>query len=155
MVLNISSPSSDPGVMARYFLPANFSPNGFNCDQWKDDAFEEAFADDLGIDRRRRSRPPINKAHERLVDNPPWLYIVHDLNPRAMVEGERVRFPAVLVRRSDPGQREVGLRYKSLMVRSAARASPDDALHRRANHVGPSVAYILRDAASRLLRMRI
>ena len=22
-------------------------------------------------------------AHERLVDNPPWLYIVHDLNPRA------------------------------------------------------------------------
>jgi len=24
------------------------------------------------------------KAHERLVDNPPWLYIVHDLNPRAM-----------------------------------------------------------------------
>jgi|GraSoiStandDraft_17_1057272.scaffolds.fasta_scaffold1270574_2 peptide/nickel transport system substrate-binding protein len=23
------------------------------------------------------------KAHERL-DNPPWLYIVHDLNPRAM-----------------------------------------------------------------------
>src|SRR4051812_46275853 len=23
-------------------------------------------------------------AHERLVANPPWLYIVHDLNPRAM-----------------------------------------------------------------------
>jgi ABC-type transport system substrate-binding protein len=23
-------------------------------------------------------------AHERLVDNPPWLYIVHDLNPRAL-----------------------------------------------------------------------
>ena len=23
-------------------------------------------------------------AHERLVDNPPWLYVVHDLNPRAM-----------------------------------------------------------------------
>ena len=23
------------------------------------------------------------KAHARLVDNPPWLYIVHDLNPRA------------------------------------------------------------------------
>jgi peptide/nickel transport system substrate-binding protein len=25
-------------------------------------------------------------AHERLVDNPPWLYIVHDLNPRAMAK---------------------------------------------------------------------
>ncbi|MDB5775597.1 MAG: 4-phytase, partial [Herbaspirillum sp.] len=23
-------------------------------------------------------------AHERLVDNPPWLYVVHDLTPRAM-----------------------------------------------------------------------
>ncbi len=23
-------------------------------------------------------------AHERLVDNPLWLFIVHDLNPRAM-----------------------------------------------------------------------
>ena len=22
--------------------------------------------------------------HERVVDNPPWLFIVHDLNPRAM-----------------------------------------------------------------------
>jgi peptide/nickel transport system substrate-binding protein len=26
----------------------------------------------------------LRKAHERLVDNPPWLYIVHDLNPPAM-----------------------------------------------------------------------
>jgi peptide/nickel transport system substrate-binding protein len=23
-------------------------------------------------------------AHERVVDNPPWLFIVHDLNPRSM-----------------------------------------------------------------------
>ena len=28
----------------------------------------------------------IRAAHERLVDNPPWLYIVHDLNPRAMTK---------------------------------------------------------------------
>jgi hypothetical protein len=33
------------------------------------------------------------------------------------------------------------------MVRSAAK--------RVSNHEGPSVAYILRDAASRLLRMRV
>jgi peptide/nickel transport system substrate-binding protein len=25
-------------------------------------------------------------ANERLVDNPPWLFIVHDLNPRAMTK---------------------------------------------------------------------
>lgn len=23
-------------------------------------------------------------AHERRVDNPPWLYVMHDLNPRTM-----------------------------------------------------------------------
>ena len=59
-----------------------FSPNGFNWDQWNDPAFE-------GARRAARSRTKAfnaayPKAHERLVDNPPWLYIVHDLNPRAM-----------------------------------------------------------------------
>jgi ABC-type transport system substrate-binding protein len=84
MGLNISSPSSDAGVMARYFSSANFSPNGFNFEQWKDDVFDEALktietsTDPKVIDEAYR------KAHERLVDNPPWLYIVHDLNPRAM-----------------------------------------------------------------------
>ena len=84
MSLNVSSPSSDVGVMARYFLAANFSPNGFNWEQWKDDAFETAFkslseaTDPAAIAQATRT------AHERLVDNPPWLYIVHDLNPRAM-----------------------------------------------------------------------
>src|SRR6202035_2505209 len=42
MALNISSPSSDAGVMARYFSSANFSPNGFNFEQWKDDEFDDA-----------------------------------------------------------------------------------------------------------------
>ena len=84
MALNISSPSSDAGVMARYFSSANFPPNGFNFEQWKDDQFDEALKT-----HRDRTDPKVitaayRKAHERLVDNPPWLYIVHDLNPRAM-----------------------------------------------------------------------
>jgi len=84
MGLNISSPSSDAGIMARYFAAASFSPNGFNFEQWKDEVFEESLktietaTDPKVIDAAYR------KAHERLVDNPPWLYIVHDLNPRAM-----------------------------------------------------------------------
>ena len=84
MALNISSPSSDPGVMARYFSSANFPPNGFNFEQWKDEEFDSALktietsTDPKVVDEAYR------KAHERLVDNPPWLYIVHDLNPRAM-----------------------------------------------------------------------
>ena len=83
MALNVSSPSSDAGAMFRYFAKVNFTPNGFNFEQWVDDKFEDAFAklsestDPAVIDRNYAL------AHERLVDNPPWLYIVHDLNPRA------------------------------------------------------------------------
>jgi peptide/nickel transport system substrate-binding protein len=84
LALNVSSPSSDVGIMARYFSSANFAPNGFNFEQWKDDQFDAALAtlseatDAATIDAAMRT------AHERLVDNPPWLFIVHDLNPRAM-----------------------------------------------------------------------
>jgi peptide/nickel transport system substrate-binding protein len=84
MALNFSSPSSDVGIMARFFLSAYFTPNGFNFEHWKDEQFEAALAklaastDPTEIDALYRA------AHERLVDNPPMLYIVHDLNPRAM-----------------------------------------------------------------------
>lgn len=84
MGLNISSPSSDAGIMARYFAAANFSPNGFNFEQWKDDAFEESLKTIETSTDPKAIETAYRKAHERLVDNPPWLYIVHDLNPRAM-----------------------------------------------------------------------
>jgi ABC-type transport system substrate-binding protein len=84
MALNVSSPSSDAGVMARYFLAANFSPNGFNFEQWKDDEFEDALKTISEATDPKVISTAYRKAHERLVDNPPWLYIVHDLNPRAM-----------------------------------------------------------------------
>jgi peptide/nickel transport system substrate-binding protein len=84
MALNISSPSSDPGVMARYFSSANFSPNGFNFEQWKDEEFDGALKTIETSTDPKAVEEAYRKAHERLVDNPPWLYIVHDLNPRAM-----------------------------------------------------------------------
>ncbi len=84
LALNISSPSSDAGVMARYFSSANFSPNGFNFEQWKDEAFDAALEGMANSTDAAEIAGFYRKAHERLVDNPPWLFIVHDLNPRAM-----------------------------------------------------------------------
>jgi peptide/nickel transport system substrate-binding protein len=84
MALNVSSPSSDAGVMARYFLAANWAPNGFNFEQWKDEEFEAAMKTISEASDPKAISAAYAKAHERLVDNPPWLYIVHDLNPRAM-----------------------------------------------------------------------
>ncbi|WP_082523868.1 ABC transporter substrate-binding protein [Methylobacterium sp. Leaf399] len=84
MALNVSSPSSDPSVMARYFSSANIPPKGFNFEHWADAAFDAALktlsesADPAEIATATRA------AHERLVDDPPWLFVVHDLNPRAM-----------------------------------------------------------------------
>jgi peptide/nickel transport system substrate-binding protein len=83
MALNVSSPTTDIGVMTRYFAAANVAPVGNNFGQWKDDKFE-ALVDTLS----NTTDPAIiqtsyRAANERLVDNPPWLYVVHDLNPRA------------------------------------------------------------------------
>ncbi|MEI6204862.1 MAG: ABC transporter substrate-binding protein, partial [Enhydrobacter sp.] len=83
MGLNVSSPSSDAGAMYRYFAAANFSPAGSNFEQWKDDKFEDAFAKLAAATDQATYDKYYAEAHERLVDNPPWLFIVHDLNPRA------------------------------------------------------------------------
>ena len=84
MALNVSSPSSDVGVMVRYFSSTYFSPNGFNFMHWKDDEFDAALATLAESKDEATITASFRKAHERLVDNPPWLFIVHDLNPRAM-----------------------------------------------------------------------
>jgi len=87
--VNISLYSSDPSSFARWFLSANFSPRGSNTGHWRDEIFDQAFAE---LERERnpeRIAQLLRQAHERLVDNPPWLWIVHDLNPRAMTR--RVR----------------------------------------------------------------
>ncbi|WP_135465952.1 ABC transporter substrate-binding protein [Crenalkalicoccus roseus] len=82
--LNISLVSSDPSQMARWFLSANFTPRGSNSGHWKDEQFDAAFAA-LEVERDpAKIAELLTRAHERLVDNPPWLWIVHDLNPRAM-----------------------------------------------------------------------
>ena len=85
--------------MARWFLSSNCTPVGSNAGHWKDEQFDAAFA---AVETERdpaKIAAALTKAHERLVDNPPWLYIVHDLNPRAM--SKRVKG---FVRRS-PGTR--------------------------------------------------
>jgi ABC-type transport system substrate-binding protein len=90
VAINASSPSSDVGILVRYFASQFWAPNGFNWGEYKDDAFESAMAD-----LEKATDPAVisadyRKMQERLVDNPPWLFIVHDLNPRAFsphVEG--------------------------------------------------------------------
>jgi len=66
------------------FLASTFAPNGFNWQNWSNPEFESL------VDKIEKSTDPeeigslIRKAHEVLVDDAAWLFIVHDLNPRAM-----------------------------------------------------------------------
>ena len=109
MALNISSPSSDPGVMARYFSSANFSPNGFNFEQWKDEEFDAALEDDRDIDRSesgRRSLPQGARTAGRQS-----AVALHRARPQSACdepEGQGLRLAAVVVRRSDPGEHAIG-----------------------------------------------
>ena len=84
--MNISLVSSDASRMAGLFLGSSLPPNGTNWGNWKNETFDGAFA------RIERSSDPreideqLRRAHEQLVDDPPWLWIVHDGNPRAMTK---------------------------------------------------------------------
>jgi peptide/nickel transport system substrate-binding protein len=84
VALNFSAPSSDPATMVRFFGKDYFSPNGFNFTHWTDDKFAAAVGALAEASDPATIGLAYRAAHERLVDNAPWLFIVHDLNPRAM-----------------------------------------------------------------------
>jgi len=69
-----------------FFLSSTFPPNGFNWANWSNPEF------DALVDKIEKSSDPeeiaanIRKAHEVIVDDAAWLFIVHDLNPRAMTK---------------------------------------------------------------------
>jgi peptide/nickel transport system substrate-binding protein len=84
--VNISLVSSDVSQMARWFMAFNFAPNGGNWGHWKNESFESAFVRIERSSNPKEIEAEIRKAHEQLVDDPPWLWIVHDGNPRAMTK---------------------------------------------------------------------
>jgi peptide/nickel transport system substrate-binding protein len=67
-----------------FFLSSTFPPNGFNWPNWANPEF------DALVDKIEKSSDQeeiaslIRRAHEVIVDDAAWLFIVHDLNPRAM-----------------------------------------------------------------------
>lgn len=82
--INTMSPPSDASITIRYFSSENFAPNGSNWFHWKDDVFEEAAKKvELATDPAEVVAG-MKAMNERLVDNPPYLYVVADMNAHAM-----------------------------------------------------------------------
>jgi len=84
---NISLPAStDISQLALYFTSTNAAPKGRNWSNWNNTDFDKA------IDQLEKSTDPAEimrlsqRAHAILVDDSPWIFIVHDANARAMTK---------------------------------------------------------------------
>jgi peptide/nickel transport system substrate-binding protein len=64
----------------------NFPPNGFNWANWKNPEFDALVRRIEEASDQEEILADIQKAHEVIVDDAPWVFIVHDRNPRAMTK---------------------------------------------------------------------
>ena len=82
--INNSLGYTDPSVMYRLFASASFPPASTNWGHFSNSRFDElASRAQTSFDPNEQSRL-LAEAHAVLVDEAAWLYICHDLNPRAM-----------------------------------------------------------------------
>ena len=83
-VVNHGLPISDPTQLFLNFHSAGFPPNGSNWSLYKNPKVDEL------LDKAFETFEPgprdalIAQAHALIVDDAPWVFIVHDLNPRAL-----------------------------------------------------------------------
>jgi ABC-type transport system substrate-binding protein len=82
--INNSLGYTDPSVMYRLFATASFPPASTNWGHFSSARFDDlATRAQTGFDEAEQNRL-LAEAHAVLVDEAAWLYICHDLNPRAM-----------------------------------------------------------------------
>lgn len=82
--LNTAPPTSDPAQVVRYTARASASPAGVNWSHFVDSRYNELLAEmELARDPKA-AEDALRQAHEIMVDEAPWVFIVHDLNARAM-----------------------------------------------------------------------
>ncbi|HVY17663.1 MAG TPA: ABC transporter substrate-binding protein [Rhodopila sp.] len=84
--VNISLSSVDPSTMFRYYAKDSWSPVNYNWGHYDSpavtDLLKQAQASfDEGVQTKA-----LASAHAKVVDDAAWVFIVHDLNPRAMTK---------------------------------------------------------------------
>jgi len=82
--INTAPPTSDPAVVLRYTGASFAPPNGFNWARFNDPVYEREIATMEAATDQAEAEAALRRAHQRLVDQAPWVFIVHDLNARAM-----------------------------------------------------------------------
>jgi ABC-type transport system substrate-binding protein len=84
--MNISLVSSDVSMVVRWFYGDNATPKGSNWGHWRSSEFDALLRKMEGASNQDEFRKTITAMHEILVDDAPWVWIVHDRNPRAMTK---------------------------------------------------------------------
>jgi peptide/nickel transport system substrate-binding protein len=84
--MNISLVSSDVSMVVRWFYGDNATPKGSNWGHWRSPEFDALLRKMEGASNRDEFRKALAAMHEILVDDAPWVWIVHDRNPRAMTK---------------------------------------------------------------------
>ena len=70
--------------MFRYYAIDSFSPTNYNWGHWSNQACTDLLKKAQATFDPAEQMKLLAQAHAIVVDEAPWLFIVHDLNPRAM-----------------------------------------------------------------------
>ena len=92
--INISLSWVDPAAMFRYWDKKSFPPHGFDWGQWSDPRVDKLLEGAQATTDPAAQTKMLADAHSIIVDEAPWLFIVHDLNPRALSPKVRGFHPA-------------------------------------------------------------
>ncbi len=84
--MNISLVASDVSMVVRWFYGNNATPQGSNWGHWINPEFDAVLAKLEAAKDPAELNAHLMRMHEIMVDEAPWLWIVHDLNPRAMTK---------------------------------------------------------------------
>jgi peptide/nickel transport system substrate-binding protein len=82
--INISLSFTDPSSMFRYYAKDSFSPVNYNWGHWDNQPATDLLKKAQATFDKTEQDKLLVQAHAMVVDGAPWLFIVHDLNPRAM-----------------------------------------------------------------------
>jgi peptide/nickel transport system substrate-binding protein len=87
--VNHGLPISDPTQLFLNFHGEGFPPNGSNWSLYRNPEVDRLLSKAFETFDPAPRDALIAEAHALIVDDAPWVFMVHDLNPRAL--GPRVR----------------------------------------------------------------
>jgi peptide/nickel transport system substrate-binding protein len=82
--INHGLPISDPTQFFLNFHGSAIPPNGSNWSAYRNDHVDALLSEALRTFEPDARDALITQAHELVVDDAPWVFVVHDLNPRAL-----------------------------------------------------------------------